>query len=159
MTLFYVVSRQPISGKLLNERGEVLARLLRYIVNFPAQGLEHVIDRVLPVKMLPHIDAGRVQAKTMAGIRVEENGPVVKLLPEHDEGVGYGLFTVSHGNTVPLSDRCPPTEHYLIEGAGWLNAIRVPGARRSETSCRLSRKQTLPANQSTAPDVKTPGLE
>jgi hypothetical protein len=82
VTLFHVVARQPVSGKLLNEHGEVIARLLRYIVSVPPQGLEHVTDRVLSVKMLPHVDAGRAQTKNITRIGVEENGPVVKFLPE-----------------------------------------------------------------------------
>jgi hypothetical protein len=117
MTLVYVVSRQPVSGKLFNERGEVLARLLRYIVSIPAQGREYVIDRVLPVKKLPHIDAGGVQAKTMTAIGVEENGPVVELFPEHDERIGDRFFIVLHGSTVPVPLGISQTEHYLIEGA------------------------------------------
>jgi hypothetical protein len=54
---------------------------------------------VLPVKELPEIDPGRVQTKTSTRVRVEENGPVVKLLPEHDERIGYRFFTVFHGST------------------------------------------------------------
>ncbi len=48
---------------------------------------------MLPVQELPHIDAGGVQAKTVTGIGVEENGPVVKLLPEHDVRVRYGFVS------------------------------------------------------------------
>ena len=39
------------------------------------------------------------QAKTMTPIKVKQNGPVVKLLPEHDEGVGQRFVTVCHGLT------------------------------------------------------------
>jgi len=57
------------------------------------------IQGVLPVKELPQVDARGVQAKTMTGSRVEEHGPVVKLLPEYDVRVGYGLITIFQGST------------------------------------------------------------
>jgi hypothetical protein len=41
---------------------------------------------------LPRIDAGGVEAKTMAGIGVEENGPVVKLLAEYDGSTRSGAI-------------------------------------------------------------------
>jgi hypothetical protein len=62
-----------------------------------------MINRVPPVKELPQIDARGIQTKTMTGIGVEENGPVVKLLPEDDLRVGYGFFIVFHGMTSPLA--------------------------------------------------------
>ncbi|HME41948.1 MAG TPA: hypothetical protein VKF36_02585 [Syntrophorhabdales bacterium] len=43
---------------------------------------------MLPVKELPHVDAGRAQTISTPRIRVKEHGPVVKLLPEHDERIG-----------------------------------------------------------------------
>jgi len=46
---------------------------------------------MLSVKKLSQINTDRVQAKAMAGIGVRENGPIVKLLPEHDKGITYGL--------------------------------------------------------------------
>jgi hypothetical protein len=93
-----------LPGKFINKGGEVPARLLRYISSIPAQGLEHVVDRAFPVKVLPQVDAGRAQTKGTTGIGIEENGPIVKRLPEHDEGVGYGSLTVYHGSTVPFFD-------------------------------------------------------
>ena len=66
--------------------------------------LEECVDRVLPVEELPHINARRIQAKRMTRFRIKEDSPVVKLLPEHDKGVGYGFLTVYHGSAVPNSD-------------------------------------------------------
>jgi hypothetical protein len=65
---------------------------------------------VPPVEELPQKDPGGVQAEAAAGIRIEEDSPVVKLLPEHDKGVGYGFLTVYHGTTVPGSDRHSPQQ-------------------------------------------------
>jgi hypothetical protein len=53
---------------------------------------------MLSVKNLPQVNAGGIQAKTTSGIGVEENGPVVKLLPERDSRVGPGLFIGCHGS-------------------------------------------------------------
>jgi hypothetical protein len=88
----------------------VFARLQGYTVSIPAQGREHIIDGVLPVEELPQVDAGGVQAKPMTGIGVEENGPVVKLLPEHDKRVGYGFLTVLHGSILPFRSISPQTK-------------------------------------------------
>jgi hypothetical protein len=64
--------------------------------------LNNGIMGVLPVQELPHVNAGWAQAKTVTGIGVKENGPIVKLLPEHDEGIGYGLVIVLHGGIIPF---------------------------------------------------------
>jgi hypothetical protein len=75
--------------------------VLGYILSIPAQSHEQVINRMLPVKEFPQINADGVQAKTTAGIGVEEDCPVVKLFPEHDERVGNWCFTAFHGR-IPL---------------------------------------------------------
>ena len=77
---------------------------------------------MLSVKELPEVDPGRVQAKTMTGIGVERDGPVVKLLPEYDEGIGYGSFIVCQGSILPfLIVVAPPLEAQKI-----FYAIYVP---------------------------------
>jgi hypothetical protein len=91
-----------VPGKLLNERNDVVPSLLRHIQRIPAQGLSHVIDRVLSVKELPDIDTGRTQAKATARVGVEENGPVVKLLSKYDVRIGYRFVTVFHRDALPL---------------------------------------------------------
>jgi hypothetical protein len=75
----------------------------RHVLSMVADLLNHVIEGLFPVKKLPHVHAGGAQAETTTGIGVEENGPVVKLLSEHDERVGNGFFTVFHGMTSPLA--------------------------------------------------------
>jgi hypothetical protein len=127
----YVVSRQPLSGKLLNERGEVPASLLRYSRSIQAQGLEHVIDRVLPVKVLPQVNAGWAQTESLTRIGVEDDGPVVKLLTEHDQRVGYGFFTVFHGSTVPFLDSYPPDR-------------ALPDRGRMTAKCNPRTREPLP---------------
>jgi hypothetical protein len=81
--------------------------VLRYVESITAQGLEHVIDRVSPVQELPDVDAGGAQAKAMTGVGVEENGPIVKLLPEQHVWVAYGFFIVFHGSIAPFPIGCP----------------------------------------------------
>jgi len=49
-----------------------------------------------PVKKFPHVNAGRVQTKAMAGIGIEENGPIVELFPEDDMKVGYWPSIIFH---------------------------------------------------------------
>jgi hypothetical protein len=77
-----------VFGKLLNECDDLLTRIGRNPFNLSAQDLDHLIDRALSVKELPHVNTGRAQAKTAACVRVKKNCPVVKLLPEHDIRVG-----------------------------------------------------------------------
>jgi hypothetical protein len=80
----------------------MIADALGCVVSMVADLLKECIESVLPVKMLPQVDAGRAQAKSIAAIRVKENGPVVKLLPEHYQGIDCGFFIVLHGSTVPF---------------------------------------------------------
>jgi hypothetical protein len=85
----------------MNKHLHMHYRVLGYVFGTVAEFLNKFIYAVLPVKELPNVDAGGVQAKTTEtnrGIRVKQNGPVVKLLPEHDEGVSYGfvILFVSH---------------------------------------------------------------
>ena len=90
-----------LRGELANEDTDLLQCFLGYGISAGADLLEEIIDRTLPVQKLPHVDAGRVQAKTMTGIGVEEYSPVVKLLPEYDESVDHGFFTVFQGVILP----------------------------------------------------------
>ena len=96
-----MVPRQPVVGKLSDERDEVLTRFLRYLLSVDVQALEQVMDGVLPVKKFPHRDAGRVQTKAMAGIGIEENGPIVELFPEDNKRIPYGFVTVFQGASLP----------------------------------------------------------
>ena len=105
----------------------MIAGVLRYVVGIGACLSQESIEVVLPVKELPQVDAGRVQAKTMTGIGVEENGPVVKLLPKHDVRVGYGFFTVFQGSILPPIGVCKGR----------------PGTRTFRISVRSSRNQTM----------------
>ena len=71
------------------------------------------IHGVPSVKKLPHVDAGGVQAKSTTGVGIEENRPVVKLLPEYDARVGYGFFGVLHGTDTEF---LRPQQHSCREG-------------------------------------------
>ena len=102
-------------GELVNERDDVCVRLLRYIRGVPAQSRERLIHRVLPVKQLSQVDAGGAMVKTTTGIGIEENSPVVKLLPEHDERVGYGFFIVFHGGALSFTFNISPDRARRIE--------------------------------------------
>jgi hypothetical protein len=113
VSLFRVVCRQPLLHELLNERENVRTCVLGHILlTIPAQSFAHVIDGVLSVKELPQINAHGVQAKTATGIGIKEHGPVVKLLPEHDERIGYGFFTVFHVRSLSFHSISLPTEQY-----------------------------------------------
>ena len=79
----------------------MIARALGYVGSTLTQLFKEPIYGVLSVKEFPDEDARGAQAKAMAGIGVEENGPVVKLLPEHDVRVGYGFVTVLDGGILP----------------------------------------------------------
>ena len=80
--------------------------------------LKEGIHGVLPVEELPHVNAGGAQAKAMSGIRVEQNGPIVKLLAEHDERFGYGFVIVFYGaflvfyGAFPFRPISPRTEQH-----------------------------------------------
>jgi hypothetical protein len=62
----------------------MIARVLWYVVSMDADPVKESIHGMLPVKVLPQVDAGRAQTKSITAIRVEENGPVVKLFTEYD---------------------------------------------------------------------------
>jgi hypothetical protein len=96
LDLFGFVCRQSVLGKLLDEPEEVLFRLFGYAEAVPAHNPEHLINRMLPVKEFPQVDAGRAQAETATGVRVKQNGPIVKLLPEYEVRIGYGFVAVFH---------------------------------------------------------------
>jgi hypothetical protein len=61
----------------------MVSDFFRYAFSVPADLLQEAIYGVSPVKKLPDEDTGRTQAKPVTRIRIKENGPVVKLLPEH----------------------------------------------------------------------------
>jgi hypothetical protein len=93
------VSGEPLRDQCINKHPDMFSRVLGHVFGMVAELLKEVIYGVLPVKELPHEDARGVQAKTSETktcIGIEENGPVVKLLPKHDERVGYGFFSVFH---------------------------------------------------------------
>ena len=87
-------SRVTSSHKVLNEREDVCARPLGHLLEVPFQSCERLVRRVLPVEELPQVDARRAQPEPATGIGIEENGPVVKLLPEHDVGFRTGLSSL-----------------------------------------------------------------
>jgi hypothetical protein len=105
LDLFGFAYRQSVSGQLLKECDEVVTRLLKYILSIPAQDREQIINGVLPIKEFPKVNARGAQAKTMTRSSVEEHCPVVKLLPEYNERVGYRFFTLLVHLTVPVLHR------------------------------------------------------
>jgi hypothetical protein len=110
--LFHIGKRARLSGlepgeslgnECIDKCSDIMMDVLGYVESITAQGREHLIYHMLSVKELPYVDASGAQAKTATGIGVEENGPVVKLLPKKDEMVGYGSFVVFHGMASPLA--------------------------------------------------------
>jgi hypothetical protein len=121
----------------------MISGFLGYAFGLPVDHLEEGFYSVFSVKELPHIDAGRTQAKTMTGVGVEENGPVVKLLPEHDPGVGYGFVTVfDRSASLTLSARHRPTQSNTCSGDK--NDMCNPCARASAVICIIIRTSLLP---------------
>jgi len=122
MSVLSLVPRQPVVGKLSDERDEVLTRFLRYLLSVDVQALEQVMDGVLPVKKFPHKDAGRVQTKAMAGIGVEEDRPVVELLAEYDERIPHGSAILIHGSASRSRTVIARTEAHLSRDMDRLSA-------------------------------------
>jgi hypothetical protein len=65
----------------------MIAGFLGYPFRKGADLLEEGTRGVFPVKEFPQVDARRVETKTMTGIGVKKNSPVVKLLPECDDWI------------------------------------------------------------------------
>jgi hypothetical protein len=99
---------KPLTYKCINKRADMLSRFFRHSFVKAAHLIKKLTYGVLPIKELPDAHAGRVQtkaSKTKRGIGVEKHGPIVKLLPEHDPGVGYGCLIAFQG----MSLRSPIT--------------------------------------------------
>ncbi len=92
-------SGEPLRRQCINKCADMLSCFFRYVMSTGTDLLDEIICRMLPVEELPYEDARKTQAKAMTRIRVEENGPVVKLLPEHGGRIGYGFFIVFHAGT------------------------------------------------------------
>jgi hypothetical protein len=107
-----VEPREPLCYQCVNECPDIITCFLRYVFSMPAGLLRKSIDRVFPIKELPDVDAGRTQTKPMTTIGVEKNGPIVKLLTEHEVWVGYGFFTMVHDGTLSFNSLSPRTEQY-----------------------------------------------
>jgi hypothetical protein len=89
---FIAVPGKPLCNQCINKCADLISGFFRHAFGKAADLIKETIYGVLPVQELPQVYARRAQAKAMTGIGVEENGPVVKLLPEHDVRVGYGFF-------------------------------------------------------------------
>ena len=113
---WYGRSRPVPRGQNIDKYFDMIAGVVAHVIGMLTHFLKERVEIVLPVKELPQIDAGGVQTKPTTGIRIEEHGPVVKLLPEHDVWVGYGLFIVFQDAASPFPPLPPRTAHRLIEG-------------------------------------------
>jgi hypothetical protein len=89
-------------NEVIDKWPDMIACLLGYVVGIMTDLLEESIACMLPVKEPPQVDADGAQAKTTTRIGVKENSPVVKLLAEHDEGVGSGFCTVFHQGALTI---------------------------------------------------------
>lgn len=112
------------------------AHYLGHGVSIMADLLEESIERMPAVKELPKADPGGVQAKTMTRIGVKQNGPVVKLLAEHNQRVGYGFVIVFHGSASPFPVVITPNRPRPEEGAQ-----KAPcNLRTRETRVRVTKR-------------------
>jgi hypothetical protein len=51
---------------------------------------------MIAIQPLPDVHAYGIEAKGITGIRIKKNGPVIKLLPKHNQRVGYGIVSLGH---------------------------------------------------------------
>jgi hypothetical protein len=134
---------EALCDQFVNKCPNMLSGFIGYAFSRVADLLKEDIQSVLPVKELPQVDPGRIKAKTMTRIRVEENSPVVKLLPEHDHRVGYGFVTVfDRSASLTLSARHRPTQSNTCSGDK--NDMCNPCARASAVICIIIRTSLLP---------------
>jgi len=71
----------------LEELVQVLSRFLRNPVRFLAEAIHDVLLRVFSVKELPNKNAHGVQPEGVSRLRIEEDRPIVELLPEYDKRI------------------------------------------------------------------------
>ena len=128
-----VEAGEPFRNQRINKCADMIAHVfyvfyalyalyaLRHFVSMSTdllkKSIEESIERVLSIEELPNIDPCGVQAIRTARLGIKENGPVVKLLPEHHRRVGYGLYFVLHCSTASLSGRRSPHGPDLLEDA------------------------------------------
>jgi len=82
---------------------------LWHIVKIMGHLLEESIECMFPVEEFPEVDPRGTQAEPPAGVWIKQDGPVVKLLPKDDVGVGYGFVAVFQGGTLRISSAMQPT--------------------------------------------------
>jgi hypothetical protein len=107
----------------------MVSRIFGHAFSKVADLHEEVIYGAFSIEELPHINAGRAQAKTVARIGVKENSPVVKLFPEYDERVGYRSFTARRHETPSCNLRTQgprPRPAWRSDGLRNLSLTRHP---------------------------------
>jgi hypothetical protein len=102
------VPSEPLCNHVIDKFSDVIACILGHVVRKPTDLLKDVIKSVLPVKELPYINAGRAQTKAIARTRVKQNCPVVKLISENYERVGYGFLILFQGSVFPTHRQLLP---------------------------------------------------
>ncbi len=80
----YFTPSQALFSKSGHEFVDMLFRIGRHTFYLFAQLEQDVLHGVISVEEFPYEHSDRVQTKAVTSIAVEEHGPVVKLLPEHD---------------------------------------------------------------------------
>ena len=100
-TFVAIGPRQPLPDQCINKLPGMLSGFLGYVFSMRSDHFEESIDSMPSVKELPQTDTGGVQAETVTAVGVEENGPVVELLPEQDEGISLESVTIVHAPIFP----------------------------------------------------------
>ena len=106
---------EVLRNQFINKCLDMISGVFGYVVSTVADLVKKSIHRVLPIKELPQVDAGGAQAKAITGIRVEQNGPVIELFPEHNEGVGSGFIAVFHADALTFPSNISPDRATLID--------------------------------------------
>lgn len=81
---------------MIDKIGCLFRYLLRYLGKLSPDGFNNMFHRILPIENFPDGHAHRIYPNGISGIWVEKDRPVVKLLSEDDQRIGYGRGRMFH---------------------------------------------------------------
>lgn len=79
------------------------------------------VQGVMTIKVLPDQDSDRIQAESVAGIRIKEDRPVIKFFPKNDQRVCDNVFfSIFIHNVCTSSAETPVTMVRMVFSACFL---------------------------------------
>ena len=93
---------QPLLDQCSNKYPDMIFDVAGQTSSVVTDLIQDCIESTLAVQELPDKNTEGIEAHYDVLVRIEEQGPVVKLLPEPDRGVGYGFLIVWQGTTAPF---------------------------------------------------------